>query len=150
MKINSFKYSIFPFIFSILFVILTILGLVIVFNYSIIGTILDILFLVMAIYFFVITLINIQMFKLTNNKIIVKNIFGVIKEVSYSEIKRIEKMDTTVYSLKMMNIKKNSIILFLNKSVKESQIEDAYNRKKNKYIVLPYNKKIYSFIENKI
>ena len=150
MKINNFKYSIFPFIFSILFVILTILGLVIVFNYSIIGTILDILFLVMAIYFFVITLINIQMFKLTNNKIIVKNIFGVIKEVSYSEIKRIEKMDTTVYSLKMMNIKKNSIILFLNKSVKESQIEDAYNRKKNKYIVLLYNKKIYSFIENKI
>lgn len=150
MKINSFKYSIFPFIFSILFVILTILGLVIVFNYSIIGTILDILFLVMAIYFFVITLINIQMFKLTNNKIIVKNIFGVIKEVSYSDIKRIEKMDTTVYSLKMMNIKKNSIILFLNKSVKESQIEDAYNRKKNKYIVLLYNKKIYSFIENKI
>ena len=150
MKINNFKYSIFPFIFSILFVILTILGLVIVFNYSIIGTILDILFLVMAIYFFVITLINIQMFKLTNNKIIVKNIFGVIKEVSYSEIKRIEKMDTTVYSLKMMNIKKTSIILFLNKSVKENQIEDAYNRKKNKYIALPYDEKIYSFIENKI
>ena len=40
----------------------------------------------------------------------------------------------------MLSISRPYIVLCINKSVTNADIDDAYNRKKKKYILIPYSK----------
>ena len=89
MKINNLKYSIWEFIFSLIFTIPILIGTIICFKEN------DLLFAIIYLLVFIIALIliyfsikDIQWFEINSNSIIVKNIFGVIKKIEINNIKK--------------------------------------------------------------
>lgn len=81
---------------------------------------------------------NIQWFDVRNGNITVRCPFGIIKSVPLSQIKRAFKTNAVIFYAKGFGVCRPHIVLCLIKSVKKSDIGDSYNRKKNKYIILPH------------
>ena len=89
MKINNLKHSIWNFILSIIFSIVTCIGLIVLLNEKEwIWAIFYLLLLIAGICSFSVSLINIQWAIFYNDKIVVKNIFGIIKEIEYKDINK--------------------------------------------------------------
>lgn len=80
---------------------------------------------------------DIQWFDVRNGNITVRCPFGIIKSVPLSQIKRAFKTNAVIFYAKGFGVCRPHIVLCLIKSVKKSDIGDSYNRKKNKYIILP-------------
>ena len=138
MKINNFKHSLWGLLFSFLILIPVCLGIVVLINAKeLIGVILYSLFLILVIILSSISLVDMQWANIYNDKIVVRNIFGVVKEIEYKDINKSFKINATIFSIKMLGIRKPYIVLSMYKSLQESQIGDAYNRKKYKYVILP-------------
>lgn len=89
---------------------------------------------------------NIQWFDITDGYITVYNPFGMMKRVQLSGIKKVFKTNATIWSIKMLAVRRKHIVLCINKSVVQSCIDSAYNRKKKPYIIVPYTKEIQDFI----
>ena len=81
---------------------------------------------------------NIQWFKIRNGSIIVYSLFGIVKCVQFDQIKNAFSVNAVIFRLKALTFYRPHIVLCLNKSTRKSEIEDAYNRKKRKYIIIPY------------
>ena len=89
---------------------------------------------------------NIQWFDITDGYITVYNPFGMMKRVQLSGIKKVFKTNAVIWSRKMLAVRRKHIVLCMNKSVVQSCIDRAYNRKKKPYIIVPYTKEIQDFI----
>ena len=83
---------------------------------------------------------NIQWFNITGGYITVYCPFGIIKQMELKQIKKAFKTNAVIYRIKMLSISRPYIVLCINKSVTNADIDDAYNRKKKKYILIPYSK----------
>ena len=81
---------------------------------------------------------NIQWFKIRNGSIIVYSLFGIVKCVQFDQIKNAFSVNAVIFRSKSLAFYRPHIVLCLNKSTRKSEIEDAYNRKKRKYIIIPY------------
>ena len=67
------------------------------------------------------------------------NLKQAIKNVNcLNKIKKAFKTNATIYSIKMLNIRRPHIVLCLNKSVTKNRVNDAYNEKNKPYIIIPY------------
>lgn len=147
MKINNLKYSIWQFIFSLIFTIPTLIGTIICFKEN------DLLFAIIYLLVFIIALIllyfsikDIQLFEINSNRIIVKNIFGVIKKIEINNIKKAFVKNARIFSLKMLSVNKMCLVISLNKTIIKADIENAFNKKSYNYIIIPYNEVIINYI----
>ena len=68
----------------------------------------------------------------------VYSLFGIVKCVQFDQIKNAFSVNAVIFRLKASTFYRPHIVLCLNKSTRKSEIEDAYNRKKRKYIIIPY------------
>ena len=88
MTINNFKHSIWSFIISIIVLIFICIGLIVLAignEWIPFGS--YIILLVMGYVYFFLSLIDLQWFKVIEDKIVVNNIFGLIKEINYINLK---------------------------------------------------------------
>ena len=81
---------------------------------------------------------KIQWVTIDNGVIKVYNIFGLMKEQKMTDIRRVFYLDATVFHLKMLAIKTPCVIVSKKQSLKVCDIEDATNRKKHPYVIIPY------------
>ena len=103
MKINNFKHSLWGLLLSLLILIPVCIGIVVLINAKeLIGVILYFLFLILVIIFSSISLVDIQWANIYNDKIVVRNIFGVVKEIEYKDINKSFKINATIFSIKML------------------------------------------------
>ena len=135
--INNLKHSIWSLIFSILCCLPGFIGL----TFCVVTketwiTLIYLLIAVAGLFLLVISVINVQWANINNDKIIVRNIFGTIKEIEYVNINKVFKTNATIFSLKMLGVHKKYLVLSNYKSIQKSQIADAYNRRKYKYIII--------------
>ena len=89
---------------------------------------------------------NIQWFASTDGYITVYCLFGIIKRVSLNQIKKSFKTNAVIYSIKMLSVRRSHIVLCTKKSVAKSDVDNAYNRKKKPYIIIPYSLEIKALI----
>lgn len=142
MIITNLKHSIWNLIFSLLFVSITTIMLTVMIEYN------DLLWIIISLIIFVFSIVmlfiyirEIQWFKIEDDRVVVKNIFGIIKTIEYVNIKKSFKIKAKIFSIKACGTYKPYIVLSFNKSLQKSKVEDAYNRKKNKYVIIPYTSK---------
>ena len=150
MKINNLKHSIWSLIFSILWCLPGFIGLT--FRVVTKETWITLIYLLIAaagLILLVISIMNVQWTNINNDKIVVKNIFGIIKEIEYKDINKAFKANATIFSLKMLGIHKMYLVLSNYKSLQKSQIEDAYNRRKYKYLIIPFSTNVETTIKAK-
>ena len=150
MKINNLKHSIWSLIFSILCCLPGFIGL----TFCVVTketwiTLTYLLIAAAGLILLVISIMNVQWANINIDKIIVRNIFGTIKEIEYVNIKKAFKTNATIFSLKMLGIHKMYLVLSNNKSLQKSQIVDAYNRRKYKYIIIPFSANVEAMIKAK-
>lgn len=148
--VNNLKHSIWSLIFSILCCLPGFIGL----TFCVVTketwiTLFYFLFAAAGLLLLVISIMNVQWANINNDKIVVQNIFGTIKEIEYVNIKKAFKINATIFSLKMLEIHKMYLVLSNYKSLKKSQIEDAYNRRKYKYLTIPFSTNIETMIKAK-
>lgn len=147
MKINNLKYSIWQFLFSLIFTIPTLIGTIICFRKS------EWLFAIFYLLLFLIALIllyfsikDIQWFEINSNSIIAKNIFGVINKIEIYNVKKSFVQNANIFSLMMLSINKMCLVISLNKTIIKADIENAFNKKSYNYIIIPYNEVIINHI----
>lgn len=81
---------------------------------------------------------NIQWFDITDGYIIIYSPFGIIRRAELTQVKKAFKTNVAIYSIKMLSVRRPHIVLCLKKSVAKADADDAYNRKKKPYIIVPY------------
>ena len=149
MKINNLKYSIWQFIFSLIFTIPTLIGTIICFKENdLLFSIIYLLVFIIALIFLYFSIKDIQWFEINSNSIIVKNIFGVIKKIEINNIKKAFVENAKIFSLKMLSVNKMCLVISLNKTIIKADIENAFNKKSYNYIIIPYNEVIINHIAN--
>ena len=140
MKTNI-KYSIVGLIFWIFGLTISLIGfIVLVTDSHFWGSVGCFIFFLISIFMFLYSIKNVQWFNINGGYITVYCPFGIIKQVELKQIKKAFKINAVVYGIKMLSIRRPYIVLCINKSVTNADIGDAYNRKKKKYILIPYSK----------
>lgn len=150
MKINNLKHSIWSLLFLIICCVPGIIGLIVcIVTKETWITLFYLFFLVGCFFLLSSSIINLQWTNIYNDKIVARNIFGIIKEIEYVNINRAFEINATIFSLKMLSIHKKYLVLSNYKSLKKSQIKDAYNRRKYKYLMIPHNANVEIMIKSK-
>lgn len=85
---------------------------------------------------FILDLRKIQWVLVEENKLTVYSLLGKIKQIQMEQITHAFKMNAVVFSLKMTGFYRPCIVICLRKSIKKASVEDAYNRKKQKYMII--------------
>ncbi len=135
---TNIKYSIYDLLFSILSAITSVIGFVVLLaNKNWFAVFWGVL-LCGALFWLLRSIQNIQWFDIKDGHITVYSPFGVVKSEKLSQIKKIVKTRAVIFGFKGMTIRREHIVLCLIKSIKMADIEDAYNRKKKKYVIIPY------------
>lgn len=150
MKINNLKHSIWSLIFSVVCCLPGFIGL----TFCVVSketwiTLIYLLIATTGLILLVVSIMNVQWSNINNDKIIVRNIFGTIKEIEYVNINKVFKTNATIFSLKMLGAHKKYLVLSNYKSLQKSQIADAYNRRKYKYIIIPFCANVETMIKAK-
>ena len=146
MKTNI-KYSIVDLIFWIIGLSISLIGfIVLVTARHFWGSVGYFIFFLISVIMLLSSIKNIQWFDITNGYITVYCPFGIIKRVELTRIKKTFKTNATIYNIKTYSVRRPHIVLCLQKSVAKSRIEDAYNRKKKPYIIIPYSTEIETLI----
>ena len=65
--------------------------------------------------------------------------FGLIKQVRIDKIKKVFIDNAVIFHLKMTSFRRPHIVLCQKKSIRKADVEDAYNRKKQPYVIIPYS-----------
>lgn len=81
---------------------------------------------------------NVQFATIEDGYIRVRNLFGLIKEMKLSDIKRAVYADALVVMVKNFQKRRPSIVLSHEKSFRVCDVNGAYNRKKHPYLIIPY------------
>ena len=150
MKINNLKHSIWNLLFSIIGSVPCIVGLIVcIVEKETWITLCYFFFVAMGLFLLVISIMDVQWTNINNDKIVVHNIFGTIKEIEYVNINKAFIINATIFSLKMSGVHKKYLVLSNYKSIRKSQIGDAYNRRKYKYVIIPFSTDIETMIKDK-
>lgn len=148
--VNNLKHSIWSLIFSIIcsvpFIVLLIVCIVEKETWI---TLFYFFFAAMCLFLLVISIMDVQWANINNDKIVIHNIFGTIKEIEYVNINKAFIINATIFSLKMLGVHKKYLVLSNYKSIRKSQIGDAYNRRKYKYVIIPFSTDIETMIKGK-
>ncbi len=151
MKTNI-KYAIMKLLFWIIVLAVSLIGLIVTladigeayaYAWGAIG--LGIIFLI-SVTMLLIAAQNMQWFDIADGYITVHSPFGIVKRVQLSDIKKAFKTKASGYNIKALSMNRVHIVLCLKKSITKSSISDAYNRKKNPYIIIPYTTQAENFI----
>ena len=148
--INNLKHSIWLLLFSVICCVPGFIGLI--FCITAKETWITLVYLLIAaagLFLLVISIINIQWTIIYDDKVVVRNIFGIIKEIEYVNIKKAFISDAIIFSLKMLGIHKKYLVISNYKSLQKSQIVDAYNRRKYKYLMIPFSTNVETMIKAK-
>jgi hypothetical protein len=86
----------------------------------------------------VLAVYNIQWIEIRDQSFVVHNVFGRVKEQKIEQTKRAFFMDAVVFQLKSLRQTAPCIVLSTKKSLKIRDVEQAFNRKRYSYIVIPY------------
>jgi len=89
---------------------------------------------------------NVQWFDITDGYITVYSPFRIVKRVHLSDIKIAFKIKASIFNMKAARITRVHMVLCLKKSIIKANITDAYNSKKNPYIIIPYTTETENFI----
>lgn len=136
---SNMKYSIHNLLFSIVCNSAFWIGLVVLISEkSWILSVFWSVFLLLSIFLLFDAIRNVQWFEIRNGSIIVYSLFGMVKCVQFDQIKNAFSVNAVIFRLKTLDFRRPHIVLCLNKSTRKSEIGDAYNRKKRKYIIIPY------------
>ena len=150
MGYNNLKYSIWSVLANVLYLICMVTCFVVAFEETDITLSIVLLLLIIlgfvALYF---SIFDIQFFQIDDNNVIVRNLFGIIQNKDIGSIKKIVIMDASIFSIKMLHICKEHIVLSFNKSLIKANVEDGYNNRLHKYIILPYNEEMLTIILSK-
>ena len=140
MKIYNIKHSVFDFISSVIAFIFCIFIISYINGTKEIVYIIISLFLTFLFFFYLIVSVKqIQWIIIESDCLVVKNVFGLVKKINYSKIKKAYIDNLKIYGAKGFIVRKQYIVLSTNKSLIKSNVQDAYNSKKNNYVVVPYN-----------
>ncbi len=101
------------------------------------GIVLYLLFLAVALMGLGFDLYELQWIEIEGGVIRARNIFGVVKELELAKIKKHFRIHAVAYGVKTYNKYFYCIVLSANKSLPRSSVSDAYNRKRNRYLILP-------------
>ena len=82
------------------------------------------------------TIYNIQWIKIDTEYIAAYNIFGLVKRLEISKIQMVVEMKADTFGWKTLRKSFSCIVLSCRKS--KSSVDNAFNKKKNPYIILPY------------
>lgn len=97
-----------------------------------------VLWIVLGLIIMAFAVYNVQFATIENGYIRVRNLFGVVKEMKLSDIKRAVYADALVVMVKNFQKRRQSIVLSHNKSFRVCDVNGAYNRKKHPYLIIPY------------
>ena len=86
---------------------------------------------------FVLTLYELQWVVIDSTHISAHNIFGLVKKLEISKIQAVIKINAMVFGLKMYTKRFPCIAVSYRKSLRASEIDNAYNKKKYYYIIFP-------------
>ena len=89
---------------------------------------------------------NIQWFDIADGYITVYNPFGIVKCMQFFQIKKAFKTNAVIWGLRMLANRREHIVLCLYGSVTKGLVYDAYNRKKNPYVIIPYTEEVKDLI----
>lgn len=81
---------------------------------------------------------NIQWFDISDGYITVYSPFGLVKSIELAGIQKAFKTNASVLAYKGLSINRVHIVLCLNKHVSHCDVKNAYNSKKQRYIIIPY------------
>lgn len=147
MKTNL-KYSIYELLFSIVFNSVCWIGLVVsISEKSWILSLFEGVFLLLSIFLLFDAIRNVQWFEIQNGSITVSSLFGIVKCVQFDQIKSAFYDNAEIFRLKALSFRRPHIVLCLTKSIIKSNIADAYNRKKRKYIIVPYTEEMEALLQ---
>ena len=150
MKLNNFKHSIWNLLLTTVFMTFTILMLIVMsINRETFGIVLSVVLFCVAIFSTLISVADLQWFVVENDKIVVRNIFGTINEVKYLDIKNCFIINAVILFVRMATFRKPYIVLATNKTCQKGLVEDAYNKKRKKYIIIPYTENNVQLIKEK-
>ena len=142
MKTNI-KYSIVGLIFWIVGLSISLVGFImLVADSHFWGSVGYFIFFLISTIMFLHSIKNIQWFNIADGYITVYCPFGIIKQVELKQIKQAFKTNAVIYSIKMLSVRRPYIVLCIKKSVTNADIDDAYNRKKKQYIIIPYSREV--------
>ena len=147
MKTNI-KYSIYDLLFAILLFSMCLIVLtVLIHEKAWFLAVFWSVFLCMDIYLLFYAIGNVQWFAIRNGEITVYSPFGIVKRVQFDQIKSAFYDNAEIFRLKALSFRRPHIVLCLTKSVIKSNIADAYNRKKRKYIIVPYTEEMEALLQ---
>ncbi|MBQ7323170.1 MAG: hypothetical protein IJW96_01230, partial [Clostridia bacterium] len=81
---------------------------------------------------------NIQWINIDNSNVSAHNIFGTVKRIEISEIKAMEVLNARAWGIKIYANYYPCIAISSRKTIKQADVEDAYNHKRGYYIIFPY------------
>lgn len=141
---SNIKYSVFGFLVLLICSMIGVIALAVLITDNSGGNEWGILgysiFLIIAVLMLLHSIKNIQWYDIGNGHITVYCPFGAVKKVGLPQIINAFKTNATIYSIKMLAVRRPHIVLCLQKSVAKADVDSAYNGKKKPYIIIPYSK----------
>lgn len=99
-----------------------------------------------AVTIFIVLIQDIQRVTIDNDVISACNVFGVIKCIDRAKIRSFKIVEAPGFIMKDIYPYRTCILISTHKSVVSREIKDAYNHKKNTYIILPYTQDNYKTV----
>ncbi len=96
-----------------------------------------VLFFVIAVVGLSFTLYDFQWVVIDSTHISAYNIFGLVKKLELSKIKTVITTNVTAFGVKSYSKNIPCIVVSCRKSLRASEINDAYNKKKHSYVIFP-------------
>lgn len=134
---SNLRYTFIDLIFSLLFLPIPVIGLVILVPAMDWTAIICAFMFLACLAFLGFALFSLQWFEIEDRVLIVKNIFGVVYKIRLKEIKKALVVNVPIFYIKTYVVRRPVIALSRNISLGKWKVERAYNTKKSKYIVLP-------------
>lgn len=131
------KFYILPFIIDIFGLVFSVVALVMLWGNHIWGTVLYLAFLAVALMGLGFELYELQWIEIEGGVIRARNVFGVVKELELAKIKKHFRINAAVYGLKTYHKYHPCIVLSSYKSLAKNRVTDAYNGRRNRYLILP-------------
>jgi len=97
------------------------------------------IFLLMSVIELFDTFYNIQWIKIDDEYISAYNIFGLVRRLELSKVQTCTTVNAVAFSAKVYHKRYPCIVVSHRKSLNKSRIENAYNKKKNPYVIFPYS-----------
>ncbi|MBE6944444.1 MAG: hypothetical protein E7453_09405 [Ruminococcaceae bacterium] len=149
---TNIKHSIFDLLFWIIGLLISLMGFIVLLTDNtntvryVCGIVIYGTLLLISIIMLLHSIKNVQWFDISDGYLTVYCPFGIVRQVGLNEIKKAFKANAVIYGIKMLSVRRPYIVLCIKKSVTKGCVNEAYNRKKNPYIAIPYSIETEAFI----